>query len=305
MITKQAYIEMCKSSLHIPLFFTPEWLDIYGQDWKVISSKMDSTTLYFPFFLETKWGFKFIRNPILTPYHGFIANKALDQIEPEKLMVLAQELWHQLPKYDELYIDFHPSLMLQSNLHGIQFSNKRTNYLKLDSLDNVYNNFKSSLQRQIKKAQKNLLIEEHNDMNGMYQLYKKSLLQKGIEPIDSVDIFSKVWEFCKVNACGKIYFAKDSESNVHATLFIVYDAHTTYYLAGGTDKTFYGSGAMGYLLWHAIQFGFNTGKKIFDFEGSMDEGIQSFFSTFGTEIIPYMHTSIKHSKLLQFIKKVK
>jgi len=35
------------------------------------------------------------------------------------------------------------------------------------------------------------------------------------------------------------------------------------------------------LLWHAIKYALNKGKKAFDFEGSMDPGVEQFFRNFG------------------------
>ena len=51
-------------------------------------------------------------------------------------------------------------------------------------------------------------------------------------------------------------------------------------MLGGTDIRFRSSGAQSLVLWKAIQHA-STVSSVFDFEGSMVEGIENFFRQFG------------------------
>ena len=71
-------------------------------------------------------------------------------------------------------------------------------------------------------------------------------------------------------------------------MWLCYDDQNAYYLAGGTDAKFYGSGSMSLLLWKAIQESIVLHKKVFDFEGSMVNNVNKFFKNFGTQEIEYI-----------------
>jgi len=87
---------------------------------------------------------------------------------------------------------------------------------------------------------------------------------------------------------ARITLATDERGNAHAVNFLVFDDRSAHYLLGGTDPSYRGSGAASLLVWDAIQFAAQH-SKLFDFEGSMVEGIARFFRGFGPELIPVNH----------------
>ena len=84
---------------------------------------------------------------------------------------------------------------------------------------------------------------------------------------------------------------------------MTYDNDTAYYLAGGTDPNFYGSGAMSSLMWHAIQTAIGMKKKVFDFEGSMLPSVDRFFKNFSPQEVHYLHLKKINSFLYSLLKK--
>ena len=68
-------------------------------------------------------------------------------------------------------------------------------------------------------------------------------------------------------------------------------------------NAFRSSGAQSLILWEGIQFA-AAHSKVFDFEGSMVEGIENFFRQFGGVCTPYYVVSRKTilSQLLQILK---
>jgi hypothetical protein len=60
------------------------------------------------------------------------------------------------------------------------------------------------------------------------------------------------------------------------------------YLAGAWHPDGQSTGAMSYLLWEAICQARQAGATVFDFEGSMIEGVASFFARYGAVPVPYV-----------------
>ena len=84
-----------------------------------------------------------------------------------------------------------------------------------------------------------------------------------------------------------IYFANNTEGGIEAVIYIVFDKKTAYYLAGGATELGRQQGAMHALMGQAIQDAKDKGLDVFDFEGSMLQGIESFFRGFNATLTPY------------------
>ena len=89
-------------------------------------------------------------------------------------------------------------------------------------------------------------------------------------------------------ADGRIAFAVDEQGNTHAGNLLVFDHRSAHYLIGGSDARHRTSGAASLLVWDAIQFAASV-SRMFDFEGSMVEGISRFFRGFNPETVAVSH----------------
>lgn len=303
MTPQQAYIEFCKTH-EVSLFQTPEWLSMMGKQWDCIHIREENDELWFPFIHERKWTFRFLRNGFLTPYAGWIFSDV--NIRQERKEILVRKLMEQLPEYDILHLDIHPWHSLEMNFpDDIQQINKHTNLIRLTNVPEVYANFKPALTRQIKKSLRSLHIIESHEIALFYNVYQKTFFKQGQKPPIPFQAFEQVWNFLQQTNSGKLFLAIDEQQNTHAALLLAYDSSTAYYLSGGTDAEFYGSGAMSGLMWHAIQYSLQLGKKYFDFEGSMIPSVDRFFKNFGTEEISYTTIQKTNSLLFKLLKKNK
>lgn len=296
---KESYIQYCQFN-EVPLFFQPYWLDNADYSWDVCFSETDSYHAYFIYFIEKKWFHTFIRNPHLTPYSGLLCCE--DNIPEAIKKVLIESLVAQLPSFDVCAIDLFWQLHLPSKLTNVDVFVRRTNLLPLQDPLAIYQQFKPSLKRQIKKAERALTIFEEDDINLFYALHQKTFVKQHKQVQIPLSVYQRYWECCKKHNCGNLLFIKDSDDHIHATLFLVYDNSISYYLAGGTDASFYGSGAMSLLMWHAIQRSKDLGKKTFDFEGSMLPNVNAFFSTFSPIETSYLQLKKVHSILYKILK---
>jgi hypothetical protein len=270
-------------------------------DWGVIENNANRIPLYFAFTYEKKMGFRFIRNGLLTPYSGLHGN--ISGEKNDEVVIAILNIFSQLPAFDIFNIDVNHYFTFLPQLPSFNLSKKRTNILKLDDEDKIYHHFKSSLQRQIKKANKQLVIQQCNDIKTLATLHRQTLLKRNEKSFIPLKIFNKVWTYCKLNSCGKLFEIIDENKYVHASLLLIFDHDTAYYLCGGTDEAHYGSGAMSGLMWYAIRESIIMKKKYFDFEGSMQHGVNRFFQNFSPSEMEYYNIQKTNSYIFKFLNK--
>ncbi len=297
---QKEYRSYCKGN-PVSLFQSPEWLDMIDPAWKVLIAKDGQETLFFPFILEKKMGFTFIRNSFLTPYAGWIYSGK--DITDAKYKILVESIIKQLPAFDIFNIDLHPNYSSLATQEPFSVSTKKTNILELDDCKDIYAKFKPALQRQIKKANRHLHIKEENNIRLFYSLYEKTFSKQHQKVPIPFDYFDKAWNMLFTTKQGRIFFIEDDMSNTHAALLLAYDQETAYYLAGGTDAKYYGSGAMSALMWHAIQESCSMQKKYFDFEGSMLPNVDRFFKNFNPQEVHYLNLQKTQSILFKLLNK--
>lgn len=297
---KSSYRRYCAQH-KVPLFFQPEWLDAAGMAWDVVFAQKNGFDAWWIYHSYVKFGIRFIRNPHLTPYTGLLLP---DNNTPEAVLgALITDLLQQLPTAGVLQIDLPVTVAGLQPIDGLSIRLRHTNLLDIQDANAAYAGFKPALKRQIKKAERNLVIEERDDIEQFYRLYQLSFEKQQQHPAIPFEAMAAYWTCCKTHHSGRLFFIRDDSMAVHAALWLAYDDEQAYYLAGGTDHHFYGSGAMSYLMWHAIRESISMGKKRFDFEGSMRLPVDRFFKNFSPTEVKYIHLERIRSVLYRILKK--
>lgn len=299
---KQEYIDQFYKQEKWNLFNHPKWWDAVTENWDILSVEYKSEKIFLPISIETKWGVKMLRNPHLIPY---LVPLSRHKWSNEEKTEIANKLLENLPSVDVLNIDFSPEYIPSNVPKSMNNLFKKTNYLDLKPGKEVYNVFKPALKRQIKKAERNLLVSEEDNIEAFIELHRKTFEKQKSKALISANIYVKAWKVAQELNCGKLFFINDDKKNKQAALFWVHDSETGYYLAGGTDAQFYGSGAMSKLMWHAIEESIQMGKDKFDFEGSMLPNVNRFFQNFCPDEISYSHLLFNRSTLYSIHQKLK
>lgn len=80
---------------------------------------------------------------------------------------------------------------------------------------------------------------------------------------------------------GMVVGARDADGNLHDALFVVYDSECAYMLmcARGAEAP---RNSMSFLIWKAIEI-MGSRTKVFDFEGSMEPGVEEYYRSFGPQ----------------------
>lgn len=171
----------------------------------------------------------------------------------------------------------------------------------LSDCEKLHASFAKNCKRHIKSAQKKLVINDQTNVETLWRMLDKTFeAQNRKNPMDKELVF-RIVETCERLGHGKYLEARDSEGNVHSCAYCVYDEEVCYYLFGASDAAFRSSGAQSLVLWEAIQFASHH-SNIFDFEGSMVEGIENFFRQFGGVCTPYYE--VRKATFLQEILRV-
>jgi hypothetical protein len=307
MSNKELYCNYCAEN-YIPIFNQPWWWNaVAGNQWDVVLIIHDEKVIAcLPYHIKKKGIHTIILPPQLTQYTELILNypdgqKYASKIGFEKDKI--SQLIEQVPKADYIELILSPKLTNWLPFKWKEFSEtSRYTYLlpDLSCLDTVRLEFKENIRREIKKAEKKLTISITDDIELFYKINQKTFDRQKIKNPYSLDLFKRVDETCREQKCRSIYVAKDNDGNIHGAVYIVWDKHASYYLAGGSDPEFRTSGAHSLLMWEAIK---DASKRdhTFDFKGSMIESVERFFRGFGAVQTPYFKLKKYNSKALKLI----
>lgn len=307
--TKEKYKKLCAENANIPFFLRYDWYNTLftENEWGVVLEENNDEILGFiPFYIVKKLKFSLIVPPPLTPYQGVWLNYPNNQKYTNRLSFekeVMTSLINKLPKSDGFTQKFHPFITnwLPFYWKGFSQTTKYTYVIEdLSVLDNVFNEFRENIRREIRKAEKSLSIENIDNANELFSL-KHSIYSERKETYPfSKEFLNKAVNFCIQNNCGEVLMAKDGNGEIHSILFYVWDNEAAYYLHGATNPLYKTSGSMSLLLWEAIKRSKNKTKS-FNFEGSMIESIERYFRAFGGKQTPYFEITKRTSKVLKLL----
>lgn len=290
----------------LPLFFKPWWLDIVcNQEWDVaMTFDENQITAVWPYSLERKYGFKIIRNPLLTAYLGPYFLKREDGIRTKQLL---QDLWQQIPKSDFVQWTSMPESDNSNFFETLNCSIKsRITYhanLLLSEAE-LWQNIQPRRKNAIRKAEKDLGIEENGmDIPQFVTWHARSFMSKNKTYPYSEHLLNKIILSAKENNAILSYTANDKVGNCLAQVCLLYDKNKIYYLLGAAAPDAH-NGATALMIWKAMLAAQKMGISIFDFEGSMDAGIARFFERFGAEKMTYSEFSKTNSWLWKLKQKI-
>jgi lipid II:glycine glycyltransferase (peptidoglycan interpeptide bridge formation enzyme) len=309
MTNKDKFEKWCSVHPGIPLFLQFDWMQIVAkpEQWDVaIVESGNEIQAFMPYFKKRRLNFEVITVPPLTPYMGPWIHYPKGQKEATKLSFekkMMDQLIAQLPKTDKFIQYFHPGITnwLPFCWSGFEQTTRYTYVIDdLSDSEVLFENLQGNIRREINKANKNLTISECVNTSILHKLKEKDYEAKRQEINYSVAYFNRVYDKLKQKNACKAWVAKDSSGREIASLLLVWDAESAYYLAGAVDPANKNTGAMSLLMWTAIQFSSGV-TNAFNFEGSMVEPIERFFRSFGAKQTPYFEIRKTNSRLLKLL----
>lgn len=296
MSNQAKYRQLTNLHRKLPLFLQPWWMDAACPNWDiVIVENKGHPEAVFSFQTEKKAGLKLMRNPPLCPYWGpfFLFQETDERKQWKKEEETLQQLWSQLPKWDYFQFTTHPGFQnfLPFSQNGFTNTNRLTYLLNLyQSEQELINNLQSRLRNYIRKAAQSLTIEtgRPKDLSVFMAWHQRSFSKKGVPYPFSQSLIEKLLSAAESHDASLFQTAYDEEKRPVAMLWTPYDATTGYHLLAATAPDCTVNGALALLVRNAIFQLKQKGLAYYDFEGSMDKGIEQFFRKFGGERVPYL-----------------
>ncbi len=244
-----------------------------------------------PLHFEKRYGLTFCCMPRLTQTLGVVMEPmsgkqaSIATREKELLAAIAAEL----SKRHTFFQAFHPSLQNWLPFYWCGFTQTTRATYVLENLKNarkLWGGIAHSVRAEIIKAKRRGITIVPCSIDTLLQLETKTFDRQQKRLPHSPDLLRRLYRAAKERNAGECFAAVDKSARPNAAGFIVWDEKRTYYLVSGGDARLRTSGATSLLAWHLIQFA-SEHSEIFDFEGSMLQGVERFFRRFGARQVPY------------------
>ncbi|SFB47905.1 Acetyltransferase (GNAT) domain-containing protein [Cohnella sp. OV330] len=287
---QEKYRLICRNETSIPIFSRDWWLDSVAENqWDVALAERNGMIVAALPYVKKE-------NKIIMPKHtqtmGIWAAYPPKQKNSTRLGYekdIFNELIDQLPTVDHFFQRFHYSVTnwLPFYWRGYQQTTRYTYVLdQLEDLNRVFNEFRSNIKTDIRKAVRSVDIKIEDDIEKFYTVNQKTFERQNVPMGYTLDYVKKIDRACRERNCRKMWFAYDQDNRIHAAIYVIWDENSAYYIMGGGDPELRNSGATSLLLWEAIKHSATVTAK-FDFEGSMLEPVERFFRAFGAKQTPY------------------
>ena len=310
MSNKEKYRQFYAVHPDICVFSAPWWLDaVAGGTWDVILiEEGGSIVASFPYvYTKGKLGIKKIEMPPLTqklgPYIVYDKNISYTtKIGYEHKIY--QQIIDALPEYDEFNISFDQQYKnwLPFYWNGFEQSTRYSYQLvDIKYSDKLYEGFVANKKQRIKKASKDLVFKTDLSIEEFYNYFSNIIKNREDTVSFSFEMFSKIYEAAYTHNQGKTCYCIDNDGHIHAVALIIWDTVAAYYLIAMRDSKYNGSGGTEFLISEMIKY-VSQFVDVFDFEGSMIQGVEQSFRYFGTQQTEYYSISKINNKLLKLYR---
>jgi hypothetical protein len=306
---KEVYRSLCRTEASIPVYSRDWWLDtVCGEDkWDVLVIEEKGNILAaMPLYLPHP---KVVSMPPYTQTMGvWFAGETADTKYTTTLgkrQAICQLITGALKQYPSFLQNFHYKITdwLPFYWEGYRQTTRYTYLLQsIREPDHLWDNMSPNIRRNITKAKDKFRIEVKRDIpvDDFLQVYALSFKRQRRQP-PHLDTLKRLIAKCRERGQGDLWGGYDPEGRLHAVAFLVWQESSACYLAGGGDPAFRESGAHSLVLWEGIK-DVSRYTSLFDFEGSMLQGVERFFREFGAIQTPFFTISRNERSLVYRIR---
>lgn len=273
-ISSDEYLDiLCSNNINIPIYADKEALDIYSNKEIIKVSKNNLTLMVFLLPIDNN-GIR--RKYRYFPYINPIFINKENNVSKKKILKLVFN--YLFDKYDYCFVPFHPTFKIVSSMQSEGgFVEMRHTHIANKKI--TFDIVPSKLRNHIRNAMKQVeVVIDHNYDN--YD-FKSAIKGDNEEIINRSNLSKKIIDNGKGIVVKGIVGGK-----VKAGIICIYDKECAYLLHSYQDKTIRGIVPM--LILKANEYLYDEIKiKYFDFEGSVIDEIDDFFSSFNVDIVNY------------------
>ena len=311
---KSEYKNICQQYAdEIPVYSQYWWMEAacVGKCWNafVVKDKAGRLMATMPYLIRKKYGLKYILMPPLTQTNGIHYFYPDDISEHQRLEFEKTVVNEIVARLDNLGISFFSQNFESSFTNWLPFLwngfRQTTRYTyrlpSLKDLNSVYNGFTKDRKKKIQRAvDSGLVLKQDLTPEAFYDFHCAVLAKHGQENLVDRAVVTSVMRAAIERGQGIILSLHSQDcSAMYSAQFLVWNSKWTCSLVCANDPDFTSTGASTLILWESIKFAsqHSTG---FDFEGSVEESIESSYNRFGSKQTPYMKISKSYGLLFRF-----
>jgi hypothetical protein len=292
MSNKEAYREFAKTCLSLPLCYQPWYLDSVAENghWDVaLHVENNMIQGVWTWFRKRKFGLPYITMPHLTKWMGPWWPEA-ENLSLTLAHKRLESLYKQLPKAWQISSDWHPDMKNWLPLFwaGWKQTTRYTYTLDLKAENNPDAGINRNILRNLKKAGEALSIESVGSRAEFIRLHRMSFTRQGLIIPYSEALLNRHLDALEAHHALKMLFARNSAGKLCSVAALTWDAGRAYYHLSGDDPVHRQSGSGMLLVRESIRIAKEEMKlPLFDFEGSMIQGVEAVRRQFGAGQVPY------------------
>ena len=316
-LDKEGYRSFCETEgTEVPLFMQHWWMESVceGKQWDVAVARDGDTVVgVMPFLFGRKLGMTYILQPQLTQYSGpFYCypeeynRQQRIEFEKEVAALLLKPLKQLHPAF--FLQNFSPLVTNWLPFYWAGFSQTTRYTYRLNDIsdpDSLFETFdKEKRQRKIRRCSQRTEARFDLSPREFAEFHSRYWTGKSGHDLLSNDFIERVCATAVNRGNGVIASLHDTDGHLLMARFVAYDARCAYSLMSAIDTSLHRSGYNETLFWALIRY-LSDKSRCFDFEGSMDEGIEYFYRSFGAEQIPFFEISKCDNRLFRLLMKLK
>jgi hypothetical protein len=268
------------------IFQTSYWFEKSTSTF-VILGYYENNTLLGGIILETDEQQKKGRLGSLAPYLGIFTGRFSNKREEfikQQLITHIKEKVSNITFFTSPWLD-NLNLILKNRFDA------KLNYtyiISISNINSVLSAFRSNLKRNIRTCLKaNYLVYKEYDTTNLISLVKKTFERQNIITWFNIEEAENCMQSLIDNNFGAIFTTFSPDKKPVASVGVVWDKRSGYYIMGGYDYEISHRGASSIAMWEAIKLCNFNGLEYFDLEGSRLLNIDMFFKQFGGFLKPY------------------
>ncbi len=303
---KETYKKLCETEgERIPLFLQHWWMEAVccGKQWDVALAynKDGSIAGALPYLISSKFGLRYILQPQLTQYNGpwyncpdglsvrkrllfqyDVDRQLIDSLEKLKLAFFSQNFAPSLSNV-QTWLPYYWAGYSQTTRYSYRFDPipEKETFLKLMS--------KRDRRRKIEAFLDSVSEDYAVSPDEFTTFYLNYWMSLGKRCVLTGDFVKRLCETVLERGSGMIVGLRQrGNDQLLGAKFVVYDSSCAYSLMSAFLRTHDYIGISSCLVWFAVCKLANI-SRAYDFEGSMDKGIEYFYRSFGATPVPYHH----------------
>lgn len=303
-----AYVAFAES--HGSIFNSLEWLSVYPANLEVMGLyKGDRLIAIWNQWRDKKGPVAFLRTPPLMPGNALVmdlrsSNVASILSEVKEIMKSIAAYYADL-KWTVVSLNFPPEVVDLQPFVWKDFKVVPAYTYRLPlplNPEAIMERMHHKLRNAIAKSQADgLICKRVFDLSLVRSMVMRSFERKNVKVnVEIMNLLLNVY----ASESNSVAFACFDNDKLIAASFCVIDKDKIYYLFGGYDHQSGHRGAGAMCLYQSILFANESGKSIFDFEGSMLPEVERYFRDFGADLTPYYSVN-KSGFLFEVIMKWK